>query len=244
MSQKRQKCSQHVSNFWFIKGVKCKPKVSQNEAKRDQKAAKGNHIEAKIELNMENNRRWKRPNKFQACLLCFHDARSQSLGKRDKQSGENGAKIEATCWKKAKAATAKICKNHRRVCQKSSFWRIHGDPPAFWICLLFFRPPEAALFGFCMRFGIHFGRLLGSRVRFGRSFGNILVAFGRPLNVFFGFVLESVKLWKVLFYYSTATLLRGAGGAGWTDFWDFGVTLGVWRAIGSLLAAGGCHWSL
>ena len=48
----------------------------------------------------------------------------------------------------------------------------------------------------------------------------------------------------MLFYYSKTTLLRGAGGAGWTYFSDFGVIFGGEKAIGSLMAAGGCHWNL
>ena len=54
--------------------------------------------------------------------------------------------------------------------------------------------PITDFFGFWMRFGIHFGRLLGSRVEFGRSFGSLLVAFGRSLGVFLIFVLQSVKI--------------------------------------------------
>ena len=54
--------------------------------------------------------------------------------------------------------------------------------------------PRTDFFGFWIRFGIHFGRLLGPRVGFGRSFGSFLVAVGRSVAVLFGFVLESVKL--------------------------------------------------
>ena len=48
----------------------------------------------------------------------------------------------------------------------------------------------------------------------------------------------------MLFYYSKTTLLRGAGGAGWTYFSDFGVILGGWRAIGSLLDLQAVIWRL
>ena len=52
--------------------------------------------------------------------------------------------------------------------------------------------PRSDFFGFWIRFGIHFGRLLGPRVGFGRSFGSLLVAFGRSLGVFVW-----VLSWKV-----------------------------------------------
>ena len=56
--------------------------------------------------------------------------------------------------------------------------------------------PRTDFFGFWMRFGVHFGRLLGSRVGFRRSFGSLLVAFGRSLSVFFGFCLGKCKTMK------------------------------------------------
>ena len=51
-------------------------------------------------------------------------------------------------------------------------------------------------FGFLMSVGLHFGRLLGARVVSGRSFGSLLVPFGRSLAVVFGFCVgnrETVK---------------------------------------------------
>ena len=51
-------------------------------------------------------------------------------------------------------------------------------------------------FGILVAFGLHFGRLLGGRVGFGRSFGSLLVAFGRSLGVFFGFCLGKCKTMK------------------------------------------------
>ena len=56
--------------------------------------------------------------------------------------------------------------------------------------------PRTDFFGFWMRFGVHFGRLLGSRVGFGRSFGSLLVAFGRSLGVFFWFCLGKCETMK------------------------------------------------
>ena len=52
------------------------------------------------------------------------------------------------------------------------------------------------LFEFWMRFEIHFGRLLGSRLGFGRSLGSLLVTSRRSLSPFYNFVLgkcESIK---------------------------------------------------
>ena len=56
--------------------------------------------------------------------------------------------------------------------------------------------PRTDFFGFWIRFGIHFGRLLGPRVGFGRSFGSLLVAFGRSLGVFFWFCLGKCETMK------------------------------------------------
>ncbi len=52
------------------------------------------------------------------------------------------------------------------------------------------------LFGFWMPVGLHFGRLLGVRVGSGKSFGSLLVPFGRSLALAFGFCVgnrETVK---------------------------------------------------
>ena len=56
--------------------------------------------------------------------------------------------------------------------------------------------PRSDLFGFWMRFGVHFGKLLGPQVGFGRSFGSLLVAFGRSLGVFFWFCLGKCETMK------------------------------------------------
>ena len=56
--------------------------------------------------------------------------------------------------------------------------------------------PRTDFLGFGRCFGVHFGRLLGSRVGFGRSFGSLLVAFGRSLGVFLGFCLGKCKTMK------------------------------------------------
>ena len=58
--------------------------------------------------------------------------------------------------------------------------------------------PRSDFFGFGMRFGVYLGRLLGSWVGFGRSFGSLLVAFGRSLGVVFWFFLGKCKTMKTM----------------------------------------------
>ena len=71
-------------------------------------------------------------------------------------------------------------------------------------------------------FGYVLGSILGGFWGPGWGLGGHLGAFWWALGdlwvFFFGFVVEDLKLSKVWFYYSKTTLLRGAGGAGWTYF--------------------------
>ena len=71
-------------------------------------------------------------------------------------------------------------------------------------------------FGFWMPVGLNFGRLLGVRVGSGRSFGSLLVPFGRSLALVFGFCVGNRETVKSVVLLKKNLCFEGSGRC-WLD---------------------------
>ena len=92
-------------------------------------------------------------------------------------------------------------------------------------------------FGFWMPLGLHFRRLLRVLVGSGRSFGSLLVPFGRSLALVFGFCVGNRETVKSVVLLKNNLCFEGSGRC-WLDiflrFWSyFGWLEGDCELVGS-----------